>query len=64
MPAGGTTKPVTPNVSSSDSATQAAEPVRSKIVKFRAVYAAAPPVIEMIRAVASRRTAVRGAVTV
>jgi hypothetical protein len=63
IPAGGTTNPVTPNVSNRETATHAAEPVCSRIVKFSAVYAAAPPVIEMIRAVASRRTAVRGAVT-
>ena len=62
IPAGGPTNPRTPNVSRSDRATHAAEPVRSKIVKFSAAYAAAPPVIEMIRADASRRTAVRGAV--
>src|SRR5262245_20317678 len=37
MPAGGTTNPVTPNVSSSDTATHAAEPVSSRIVKFSAV---------------------------
>ena len=59
-PASGATKPFTPNVRSSVAESHAGERVRSYTVNISAVYAAAPPVIEMRRAVARRRTAAFG----
>src|SRR5262245_17698794 len=59
MPPSGANTPLTPNVSSNDADSQAAEPVRSYTVKFSAANAAAPPVIEIRRASASLRTALR-----
>src|SRR5437870_10427153 len=47
--------PATPKVRSNDNACMLAECVRSHTVKLRAVYAAAPPVIEINRPTARRR---------
>src|SRR6266545_2546439 len=63
-PASGATKPFTPNVRSRVADSHAGERVRSYTVNISAVYAAAPPVIEMRRAVARRRTAAFGEVWV
>ena len=58
-PAKEPSSPATPKVRSSDNACMLGECVRSQTVKFRAVYAAAPPVIEINRPMARRRIRVR-----
>src|SRR6266545_983986 len=57
-------RPFAPNVRSRVADSHAGERVRSYTVNISAVYAAAPPVIEMRRAVARRRTAAFGEVWV
>ncbi len=54
-PPNGPRIPATPKVSSNESACIPGECVRLQMVKFNAVYAAAPPVTEMSLPVASRR---------
>jgi len=61
-PASGATNPFTPNVRNSVADSHVGDPVSSYTVNISAVYAAAPPVMEIRRATARRRTAVFGGV--
>ena len=63
MPANGLTKPIVPKVRKRAAAIHVAEPVRWYREKLSAMYAAAPPVIEMSLATARRRTGARDRVT-